>query len=125
MNNYFEYKDYIGTIQFSKKDNIYYGEVLIFGNSISYEGENIKLLEEDFIDGVDCYLDICKISGFSPEPPMTYKDDFFKKCPTASRNNKSYPLLCRKAIYGGGYSDNCDYDCEGCWDDKYKGEDIL
>ena len=125
MNDYLEYRGYIGTIQFSKEDNIYYGEVLVLENSISYEGGTLELLKEDFIDAVDCYLDICKISDYIPEPPMTYKDHFFKKCPTTSRNDDGCPLLCRKSIYGGGYSDDCDYNCEKCWDDKYKGESMM
>ena len=125
MNDYLEYRGYIGTIQFSKEDNIYYGEVLVLENLISYEGETLELLKEDFIDAVDCYLDICKITGSIPEPPMTYKDHFLKKFPNASQNDKGYPLLCRKAIYGGGYSDDCDYNCEKCWDDKYKGESMI
>ena len=40
MNNTIQYKDYVGSIEFSEEDKIFYGKVLGIRSLISYEGEN-------------------------------------------------------------------------------------
>lgn len=60
MNNTIQYKDYVGSIEFSEEDKIFYGKVLGIRSLISYEGENATELIDDFHQAVDDYLELCK-----------------------------------------------------------------
>ena len=48
MNNTIMYKGYIGSVEFSEEDCIFFGKVLGIRSLISYEGENAKELLDDF-----------------------------------------------------------------------------
>ena len=64
--NSFEYKGYRGTIE--KENCILFGHVLGFKNTIiSYEGNSIDELKDDFQNGIDDYLENCRINGEEPE----------------------------------------------------------
>lgn len=74
MNNTLEYKGYVGSIEFSERDSIFYGKVQGIRSLISYEGENAKELVNDFHKAVDDYLDLCLERGTQPE--RAYKGTF-------------------------------------------------
>lgn len=74
MNNTIEYKDYIGSVEFSESDGIFFGKVLGIRSLISYEGTNAKNLVKDFHGAVDDYLEECRASG--KEPEKAYKGSF-------------------------------------------------
>ena len=74
MNNTMEYKGYIGSVEFSEKDGIFYGKVMGIRALISYEGETAKQLVSDFHDSVDAYLELCNAKGTEPE--KAYKGSF-------------------------------------------------
>ena len=59
MNNLMEYKDYFGTVEFSSADDILFGKVLGINGLISYEGDSLQGLKEDFVSAVDDYLEMC------------------------------------------------------------------
>jgi predicted HicB family RNase H-like nuclease len=67
---YLEYKGYTGTIAYSREDNLLYGKVLGIQSLISYEGETGKMLEADFRNAINSYLDNCKNTGKTPEKPF-------------------------------------------------------
>ena len=74
MSSVMKYKDYIGSVEFSEEDQIFYGKVLGIHSLISYEGESAKELIQDFHDAVDDYLELC--AGKWIEPEKAYKDSF-------------------------------------------------
>ncbi len=74
MNNTMDYKGYIGSVEFSEEDGIFYGKVMGIRALISYEGETAKELVNDFHDSVDSYLELCKARG--EEPEKAYKGSF-------------------------------------------------
>lgn len=74
MNNTMEYKDYIGSIEFSEEDCIFYGKVQGIRALISYEGTTAQELVDDFHCAVDDYLTLCKAEG--KEPEKAYKGNF-------------------------------------------------
>ena len=74
MKNLIEYKGYIGSIEFSPEDELFYGKVQGIRALISYEGTNAQELIEDFHDAVDAYLELCQENGKSPE--KAYKGSF-------------------------------------------------
>lgn len=53
MSSVMKYKDYIGSVEFSEEDQIFYGKVLGIHSLISYEGESAKELIQDFHEAVD------------------------------------------------------------------------
>ena len=57
MNNTMEYKGYVGSVEFSEEDALFFGKVLGVRALISYEGENARDLVEDFHSAVDDYLE--------------------------------------------------------------------
>lgn len=59
MNNTMEYKGYVGSVEFSEEDALFFGKVLGVRALISYEGENAHDLVEDFHSAVDDYLELC------------------------------------------------------------------
>ena len=74
MNTTMEYKDYVGSIEFSEDDSLFYGKVLGIRALISYEGSNASELVNDFHNAVDDYLELCKENGMEPE--KAYKGCF-------------------------------------------------
>ena len=74
MKNTMEYKGYIGSVEFSETDEVFFGKVQGIRSLISYEGTNAKELIKDFREAVDDYLEICKEEGIEPE--KAYKGSF-------------------------------------------------
>ena len=56
MNNIMEYKGYIGSVEFSEKDGVFYGKVQGIRSLVSYEGTTAAELVSDFHASVDDYL---------------------------------------------------------------------
>ena len=74
MNNTMRYKGYVGSVEFSENDAVFYGKVLGIHSLISYEGANAAELVADFHGAVDDYLSMCQEDGVAPE--TAYKDSF-------------------------------------------------
>ena len=74
MNNTMQYRGYIGSVEFSEEDGIFYGKVLGIRSLISYEGESARELLDDFHGAVDEYLESCAAEGKTPE--VAYKGSF-------------------------------------------------
>ena len=72
--NVMEYKGYVGTVEFSAEDNILFGKVIGINGLVSYEGDSIRTLREDFKAAVDDYLEMCEAKGI--EPQKCYKGNF-------------------------------------------------
>ena len=67
--NTMEYKGYVGSVEFSEPDYLFFGKVQGIRSLISYEGKNEKELVEDFRGAVDDYLEMCRAYGDEPEIP--------------------------------------------------------
>ena len=87
MNNTMEYKGYIGSIEFSEEDSLFYGKVQGIRALISYEGANAQELITDFHAAVDDYLILCNEENIEPE--KAYKGSF---------NVRISPELHKKAV---------------------------
>ena len=69
-----EYKGYLGSVEFSEEDGVFYGKVMGIRALISYEGTNARELVEDFHGAVEDYLELCAAEGREPE--KAYKGSF-------------------------------------------------
>ncbi|PSB04682.1 type II toxin-antitoxin system HicB family antitoxin [Merismopedia glauca] len=70
MNDMMEYKDYLGSIQYSQSDGILYGKVEYIRSLISFEAEDIATLKASFQEAIDDYLNLCQERGIEPEKPF-------------------------------------------------------
>ena len=67
MSNTLRYKNYIGTVNFSEEDEVFFGKVAGITDSISFEGDTVESLVQDFHDAVDEYLAFCSECGKEPQ----------------------------------------------------------
>lgn len=74
MSNTMEYKGYVGSVEFSEPDGVFFGKVIGIRALLSYEGTNATELVDDFHGVVDDYLELCESEG--KEPERAYKGSF-------------------------------------------------
>ena len=74
MKNTMEYRGYIGSVEFSEQDGVFFGKVMGIRSLISYEGKDAKELVDDFHGAVDDYFVLCHEKGIEPE--KAYKGSF-------------------------------------------------
>ena len=74
MKNAMQYKGYTGSVEFSEEDGCLFGKVLGVRSLISYEGESVAELKQDFQESVDEYLEFCAEHNIAPE--KSYKGTF-------------------------------------------------
>ena len=74
MNNTMEYKGYIGSVEFSENDGVFFGRVMGIRALLSYEGSNAQELVAGFHGVVDDYLELCEAQNTVPE--KAYKGSF-------------------------------------------------
>lgn len=74
MKNTMEYRGYVGTVEFSEEDKVFFGKVLGIRSLLSYEGQNGEDLINDFHGVIDDYLLMCQEQGIKPE--KAYKGNF-------------------------------------------------
>ena len=53
MSNTMEYKGYVGSVEFSQEDSVLFGKVMGIRALISYEGQTVQELVNDFHDAVN------------------------------------------------------------------------
>lgn len=87
MNNTIEYKGYVGSVEFSETDGLFFGKIMGIRGLLSYEGTTAKELVADFHGAVDDYLALCEAQGIVPE--KAYKGSF---------NVRISPELHKKAV---------------------------
>ncbi len=74
-----EYCGYVGSVEHSKEDGVFYGSVQFITDMISYESEDLQGLEPAFHKAVDEYIKDCKALG--REPNTTCKGSFNVRVP--------------------------------------------
>lgn len=74
MKNYLEYKGYIGTLEFSAEDKIFYGKIQGINDLITFEGNNVAELENVFHESVEDYLTTCQ--HLNKTPDKVFKGSF-------------------------------------------------
>ena len=65
-----EYRGYVGSIEYSKEDDLLFGKVLGIKGLISFEGTTGRDLENEFKEAIDTYLVDCKDQSIVPEKPF-------------------------------------------------------
>ena len=74
MRNTLKYKEYYGSVEFSDEDNVFHGRIIGINDRITYEGDSVQSLRQDFMAAVDDYINVCAELG--KEPEKAYKGTF-------------------------------------------------
>ena len=105
LGNYLHYKNYTGNVCFSEEDAVFHGKVIGIKSLISFEGNSVNSLTNDFHKAVDEYLNYCSIKGKEPEKPfkgsfnVRINTDLHRKLAiTASARGVSLNTLVENAI---------------------------
>ena len=86
--NILEYKDFIGSVNYSDEDECFYGKIEGINDLVTFEGVSVKELKKAFKDAVEDYLELCK--QLKKEPYKSVKGSF---------NIRIEPKLHYSAIY--------------------------
>lgn len=97
MSNLLSYKNYNGTVEYSREDKCLFGKVVGIKSLLSYEGNSVQDLEQDFQSVIDEYLADCKERNIEPEQP--YKGTFnIRISPELHRNIAIYAIEHGKSL---------------------------
>ena len=86
MKNVLSYKDFIGSINFSASDSLFFGKIEGVNDLVTFEGQSVDELVKAFHEAVDDYIVLCENVG--KEPRKSYKGSF---------NVRTTPEIHRKA----------------------------
>ena len=65
------YKGYLGSVNYSDKDQVFYGKIEGINGLVNFEGESVKELTAAFHEAVDDYLAYCADEGIEPDKSYT------------------------------------------------------
>lgn len=71
--NSMTYKGYFARVEFDPRENIFVGHVLGVSDRISFHGETVTELTNEFHQAVDHYLKDCAKTGRDPQKPASGK----------------------------------------------------
>lgn len=71
MDNSLKYKDFIGTVNFSTADGVFYGKIEGIKSMVSFEGKTVCDLEQDFKNAVDNYIEYYQRHQIAPHKSYT------------------------------------------------------
>ena len=67
-----QYKNYIASIEYSKEDRCYVGEVIGLKNTIiAFDGSTIEEAYYQFLEMIEGHIEACEELGIEPEVPST------------------------------------------------------
>ncbi|MDE6335928.1 MAG: type II toxin-antitoxin system HicB family antitoxin [Muribaculaceae bacterium] len=64
--NTLQYKGFIGSVEFSEADNVFFGKIEGINALVNFEGESVNELTEAFHEAVEDYLILCEEEGITP-----------------------------------------------------------
>ena len=64
--NTLSYNGYLGTVNFSEKDECFYGKIEGIDGLVNFEGQSVSELKEAFHEAVNDYVAYCLEEGIEP-----------------------------------------------------------
>ena len=83
--NTISYKGYLGTVNFSEKDECFYGKIEGIDGLVNFEGQSVNELTQAFHDAVDDYVAYCEEEGLELRKSYTGRLNIRIKPETHSR----------------------------------------
>ncbi len=65
--NTLKYKGFIGSVDFSEEDNIFFGKIEGIDGLVNFEGSSVNELKSSFHEAVEDYIAYCKEEGIVPQ----------------------------------------------------------
>jgi predicted HicB family RNase H-like nuclease len=79
MKNKMQYKDFIGSVNYSADDETFYGKIEGVNDLVTYEGDSVKEIKRAFEEAVNDYIALCERVG---KPILkSYKGSFNVRIP--------------------------------------------
>jgi len=78
MGNLFKIGEFLGTVQYSAEDEVFYGKILGVDDLVTFEGSSVRELKKAFKDAVNDY-NACNLIGKSAQ--KSYKGTFNVRMP--------------------------------------------
>lgn len=69
--NTIDYQGYSGTVEIDQESGCLHGKVLFINDLVTFQGNTVAELVEDFHGAVDDYLALCKKVGKQPDKPFS------------------------------------------------------
>lgn len=88
-----KYKGYTALIEIDETAGILFGKVLDIKDTITFKGNTVAELEQEFHNSVDDYLEWCSELGEEPDKPFSGKLPFR----TTPENHRQIYLAAKKA----------------------------
>ncbi|MCH5237883.1 MAG: type II toxin-antitoxin system HicB family antitoxin [Muribaculaceae bacterium] len=64
--NTLQYKGFLGSVEFSEADGVFFGKIEGINALVNFEGESVKELTDAFHEAVEDYLVFCEEEGIEP-----------------------------------------------------------
>lgn len=64
--NTLKYKGFIGSVNFSEEDGVFFGKIEGINGMVNFEGQSVQELTEAFHEAVNDYLAYCEEEGIQP-----------------------------------------------------------
>ena len=69
--NTMQYKGFLGSVEFSEADGVFFGKIDGINALVNFEGESVKELTDAFHEAVEDYLVFCEEEGIEPHKSYT------------------------------------------------------
>lgn len=80
MSNYLKYKEYLGTIEYSTEDEVFYGKLFGINDLVTFEGASVKEIKKVFKEAVDDYIKFC--AELNKKAEKSFKGSFNVRVPS-------------------------------------------
>ena len=64
--NTLKYKGFIGSVNFSEEDSVFFGKIEGINGMVNFEGQSVQELTDAFHEAVDDYIAFCEEEGIQP-----------------------------------------------------------
>lgn len=64
--NTLQYKGFLGSVEFSEADGVFFGKIEGINALVNFEGESVKELTDAFHEAIEDYLVFCEEEGIEP-----------------------------------------------------------
>ncbi|HOT75066.1 MAG TPA: type II toxin-antitoxin system HicB family antitoxin [Candidatus Wallbacteria bacterium] len=95
MKDVLTYKEFIGVIHFSSKDDMFYGKIEGINDLVTFEGNSVSELKNSFKEPVDDYIELCQKA--KKEPIKSFKGTFNVRL-TPELHKKAFKLATTEGI---------------------------
>jgi len=69
--NTLEYNDFIGSVNFSEDDDVFFGKIEGINALVTFEGQSVAELKEAFKEAVTDYIVLCQAKGIKAQKTYT------------------------------------------------------